>query len=143
MDFEQVRAILPQQNPFIMVDKVLEIQPNESITCLKNVTGNETVFQGHFPERAIFPGVLITEALAQSSILLFYQQKNDQTLYLLSSTKMRFKHPVVPGDQLILRVNAKKVSRIGAIVEAEACVQEKVVAKGELSFSTQNHAEEE
>ena len=82
MDFETINSILPQKFPLIMVDKVLEILPNEKITCLKNITGNEMVFIGHFPNQAIFPVVYITEALAQSSILLFHEKKaDDNTLF--------------------------------------------------------------
>lgn len=136
MNFEDVNKILPQKFPLLMVDKVLEIVPNERITCLKNITANEIVFLGHFPNQAIFPGVYITEAMAQSAILLFQEKKkDDDTLFLLYSTKITFKDMVVPGDQLILKVESKKITAAGIIVEAKAIVDEKVVAKGELIFS--------
>lgn len=136
MDFEKINSILPQKFPLIMVDKVLEILPNEKITCLKNITGNEMVFMGHFPNHAIFPGVYITEALAQSSILLFHEKKADgNTVFLLYSTNMTFKSMVVPGDQLIMEIKSKKMTNIGVIVDAKAFVEGKIVAKGELMFS--------
>lgn len=136
MDFETINSILPQKFPLIMVDKVLEILPNEKITCLKNITGNEMVFIGHFPNQAIFPGVYITEALAQSSILLFHEKKaDDNTLFLLYSTNMTFKSMVVPGDQLIMEIKSKKITNIGVVVDAKAFVEGKIVAKGELIFS--------
>lgn len=142
MNFEEVKRVLPQKIPFIMVDKVLDIQPNKQITCVKNITGNELFFLGHFPEQSIFPGVLITEALAQASILLFQEKKKENTLFLLTSTKLRFKHVVVPGDQLMLKITTKKESSFGAIVEAEAVVADKVVVQGELSFSMQQPGDE-
>lgn len=135
MNFEEINKILPQKFPLLMVDKVIEIVPNERITCLKNITANEIVFQGHFPNQAIFPGVYITEAMAQSAILLFHEKKEDDTLFLLYSTKITFKDMVVPGDQLILKVESKKITAAGVIVEAKAIVDDKVVAKGELIFS--------
>lgn len=139
MDFQKVNSILPQKFPLLMVDKVLEIIPNERITCVKNITGNEIVFLGHFPNKAIFPGVYITEALAQSSILLFNEDKqNNDSLYLLYSTKMTFKAVVVPGDQMIMVIESKKVTQLGIIVDAKAYVDNKVVAKGELIFSVKN-----
>lgn len=139
MDFEKVNSILPQKFPLLMVDKVIEIVPNEKITCLKNITGNEIIFLGHFPKQAILPGVYITEALAQSAILLFSEKKTgDDTLFLLYSTKMTFKAMVVPGDQLIMKVENRKVTSSGIIVDAKAFVEGKVVASGELIFSIKN-----
>lgn len=140
MDFMKVSSILPQKFPFIMVDKVIELVANERITCLKNITGNEFVFLGHFPNNAIFPGAYIIEALAQASILLFNEKKEStDTLFLLYSTKVVFKNMVVPGDQLILKVESKKVTSLGIIVDVKALVDEKVVAKGELIFSVKNN----
>lgn len=137
MDFQKVNSILPQKFPFIMVDRVLEIVPRERILCLKNITGNEMVFLGHFPGRAIFPGAYITEALAQSAILLFKEEDDaeDDSLYLLYSTKMTFKAVVVPGDSMKMEIISKKVTQMGIIVDAKAYVEDKVVAKGELVFS--------
>lgn len=141
MNFEEVNAILPQKFPLIMVDKVIEKIPEEKIVCVKNITGNEIVFLGHFPKRAIFPGVYITEALAQSAILLFKESptKEDDSLYLLYSTKLTFKSVVVPGDQLRMEIVPKKISSLGIIVDAKAYVGDKVVAKGELVFSVRKN----
>lgn len=140
MDFQEVKSILPQKFPLLMVDKVIEKIPNKKITCLKNITGNEIVFLGHFPNKAIFPGVYITEALAQSAILLFKEEDNDD-IYLLYSTKMTFKSMVVPGDQLIMVIESKKITKLGIIVDAKAYVGEEVVAKGELIFSVKKSCE--
>ena len=137
MDFQKVNSILPQKVPLIMVDRVLEKVPGERILCLKNITGNEMVFLGHFPGHAIFPGVYITEALAQSAILLFKEEdgEDDDSLYLLYSTKMTFKSVVVPGDSMKMEIISRKVTQMGIIVDAKAYVEDKVVAKGELIFS--------
>ena len=122
---------------FVAVDKVLERVAGERIVCVKNVTGNEMVFLGHFPGYAIFPGVYITEALAQSAILLFKDEDTQDTdsLYLLYSTKMTFKSVVVPGDQMRMEIETQKATKLGIIVDAKAYVDDKVVAKGELIFS--------
>jgi 3-hydroxyacyl-[acyl-carrier-protein] dehydratase len=137
MDFQQVNSVLPQKFPLIMVDKGLERVAGERIVCVKNVTGNEMVFLGHFPGYAIFPGVYITEALAQSAILLFKDEDTQDTdsLYLLYSTKMTFKSVVVPGDQMRMEIETQKATKLGIIVDAKAYVDDKVVAKGELIFS--------
>lgn len=136
MNFQEVNAILPQKFPLLMVDKVLEIIPKKKISTVKNITGNEMVFLGHFPNQAIFPGVYITEALAQSAILLFNEKKQgNSTLFLLYSTKMTFKSVVVPGDQLRMVVESRTVTASGVVVDAIAYVEDKIVAKGELIFS--------
>ncbi|EHJ53040.1 3-hydroxyacyl-ACP dehydratase FabZ [Streptococcus macacae] len=135
MNFQEVSSVLPQKFPLQMVDKVLELLPEKKIISIKNITGNEMVFLGHFPNQAIFPGVYITEALAQSAILLFKKKEQEDKLFLLYSTKMTFKSVVVPGDQLKMIVESKKVTALGVIVEAVAYVEDRIVAKGELIFS--------
>jgi len=139
MDFQTIKATLPQDIPFLMVDKVLHREYRKEIVCIKNISGNDLVFLGHFPKRSIFPGVLIIEAMAQASILLFAEPGDtEDKLYYLTSTKIRFLHPVVPGDQLKIKISVIRDSSLGAIVEAKAEVEEKVVAKGELSFAVQS-----
>lgn len=138
MDFQMIKATLPQDIPFLMIDKVLHREARKEIVCLKNISGNDLVFLGHFPKRSVFPGVLIIEAMAQASILLFAEPgETEDQLYYLTSTKVRFLHPVVPGDQLKITISVIRDSSIGAIVDAKAEVDGKVVAKGELSFSVQ------
>ena len=144
MNFQEVNAILPQKFPLLMVDKVLEIIPNKKISTVINITGNEMVFLGHFPNQAIFPGVYITEALAQSAILLFNEKKQgNSTLFLLYSTKMTFKSVVVPGDQLRMVVESRTVTASGVVVDAIAYVEDKIVAKGELIFSIKESSNKE
>lgn len=107
MDILEIKKYLPHRYPMLLVDRVLEIELNKSIKCVKNVTYNEEVFQGHFPNRPIMPGVQIIEALAQASGILgfrtFGKTPDDGLLYLFAGIDdVRFKRPVVPGDQLVL-----------------------------------------
>ena len=110
MGITEIMDFLPHRYPFLMVDRVLEFSAGESLVGIKNVTINEPFFQGHFPEKAIMPGVLIIEALAQATGLLAFSSNNqgaerDTLYYLVGIDKARFKQPVVPGDQLRLEVN--------------------------------------
>ena len=109
IDIHRIREILPHRYPFLMVDRVTGYTLGESLTAIKNVTVNEPFFQGHFPERPVFPGVLILEALAQASAILASQgvKENieENIIFLLAGIdKARFKKPVEPGDQMVLEV---------------------------------------
>jgi 3-hydroxyacyl-[acyl-carrier-protein] dehydratase len=108
MDIHQIIAKLPHRYPFLLVDRVLEIEKGVSITGLKNVSINEPFFPGHFPHRPVMPGVLMLEALAQVSALLAFETMGaevdpDVVVYFVGIDGARFKRPVEPGDQLILR----------------------------------------
>jgi 3-hydroxyacyl-[acyl-carrier-protein] dehydratase len=140
LDFEQIKELIPQRFPFIMIDKVLEVVPGKEAIAIKNVSGNEKFFIGHFPDNAIMPGALIIEAMAQTAIILFAvgkeKEKSDKKpIYFFGSVKARFFHPVVPGDQLKIKaVNVKSLPN-GAYVSAEAFVDDKKVSEAELVFS--------
>ena len=138
LSFEEVRKLIPQKYPFLFIDKVVELQKESKIVCLKNISGNESFFAGHFPDFAIMPGVLILEALAQASILLFKKsfnaEKDKERIFLLASANIRFTKPVFPGDQLILEINTEKIVSNAAIVKGVARVGEKIVSKATLSF---------
>ncbi len=138
LNIEEIYKILPQRYPFVMIDKVTELEPGKKIVAIKNVSYNEWFFQGHFPSQPILPGVLIIEAMAQASIILFAAAKNpgaDKKLtYYLGSTKVRFLKPVTPGDQLVITIEPLKVVAYAAIVKAQAKVKDTVVAEGEISF---------
>jgi len=116
MDIQEVLRRLPHRYPFLLVDRVLECRAGESIRALKNITFNEPFFTGHFPERPVFPGVIILEALAQAGgILAFvtagvYPDDGSQ-LYFVGVDKARFRRPVVPGDQLILNAKLERSLR--------------------------------
>ena len=116
MNINEIMALLPHRYPLLLVDRVLELVPNERILAYKNISVNEEVFNGHFPGAPIFPGVLTIEALAQASGILGFASTNttadDRKLYLFAGVdKVRFKRTVVPGDQLMLSSKVEAVKR--------------------------------
>ena len=134
---EQIKEIIPQREPFLMIDEVEEYVPGESAIAYKNVDENEWYFKGHFPGNPIMPGVLITESLAQAgaiAILSMPENKGKNALFG-GIDKMKFKKMVVPGDTLKLEVKIIKRKGPVGIGEAIATVNDKVVAKGELTFA--------
>lgn len=140
MTFEEVKARLKQRFPLIMVDRVLELEPGKRIRTLKNVTGNEIQFLGHFPEFAIMPGTFIIEAIGQSASILFSQTAGDnvdprELLVLATVNDMKFLVPVLPGHTLIIEVNILKMTEQAALVEGIATVEGTVVTRGKLSFA--------
>ena len=144
LDFEQIKELIPQRFPFIMIDRILEIEPGKHATAVKNISGNDMVFLGHFPEKAIMPGALILEAMAQTAIILFAtadknkEPDDKKPLYFFGSVKARFLHPVVPGDQMKIKVENVKSLPGGAYVSGEAFVDDKKVSEAELVFSVKN-----
>ncbi len=137
--FEEIKSLLPQKYPFLFIDKVIEFEEGKNITCVKNVSGNEPVFVGHFPDFAIMPGVLIIEAMAQASIILFkkslpLQDKKDTVFLLASVNNARFTKPVFPGDQLLIKISVEKIVSKGAIVQSIVMVGDNTVAKASLTF---------
>jgi 3-hydroxyacyl-[acyl-carrier-protein] dehydratase len=140
LDFEEIKKLIPQRFPFIMIDRVLHVEPGKEATTIKNISGNDIFFLGHFPEQAIMPGAAIIEAMAQTSIVLFASGKSqepegEKSLYFLGSVKARFHHPVVPGDQLKIKVLNVKTLPNGAYVSAEASVDDRKVSEADLVFS--------
>ena len=134
---EQIKEIIPQREPFLMIDEVEEYKPGESATAYKYVNEEEWYFKGHFPENPIMPGVLITESLAQTgaiAILSLEENKGKNALFG-GIDKMKFKKMVVPGDKLKLEVKIIKQKGPIGVGEAIATVDEKIVAKGELTFA--------
>lgn len=137
-DIEEIQKILPQRYPFLMIDRVVELEPGKKAVAIKNVSFNEGFFAGHFPGKPVMPGVLIIEAMAQAAIMLFYaqgQENKKKLSYYLASVKVRFLHPVTPGDQLKITVEPVKIITGAAIIKASVEVADKEVAGGELSFS--------
>ncbi len=134
---EQIEEIIPQRDPFLMIDEVEEYIPGESATAYKYVDEEEWYFKGHFPGNPIMPGVLITESLAQTgaiAILSLEENKGKNALFG-GIDKMKFKKMVVPGDKLKLEVKIIKQKGPIGVGEAIATVNEKLVAKGELTFA--------
>lgn len=134
---EEIENIIPQRDPFLMIDEVEEYVPGESAIAYKNVKEDEWYFKGHFPGNPIMPGVLITESLAQTgAIAILSKEENKGKNALFGGIdKMRFKKQVVPGDRLKLEVKIiKKRGPIG-VGEAVATIDGTIVARGELTFA--------
>ena len=132
MYIEEIRKFLPHRYPFLLVDRVVECTPGETITAIKNISVNEPQFTGHFPNQAIMPGVLIIEALAQATGLLGFrtmsEEPSEDILYMLVGVdNVRFKRQVVPGDQLVLKAKVERRSKViwkfscEATVDGELC----------------------
>ena len=134
---EEIKNIIPQREPFLMIDEVEQYIPGESCTAYKNVSKDEYYFKGHFPGNPIMPGVLIVEALAQTgavAILSMEENKGKNALFG-GIDKLRFKKQVIPGDRLKLEVKIIKRKGPIGIGEAIASIEGKVAVKGELTFS--------
>lgn len=137
MDIHEVLKYLPQRYPFLLVDRVISINPGESLVAVKNVTINEAYFEGHFPGRPVMPGVLIIESLAQAGGLLAYKSTNtspeDGTLYLFAGIdNARFRRVVEPGDQLRLEVKVLRARSEMWKLSAEAYVGDELACSAEL-----------
>jgi 3-hydroxyacyl-[acyl-carrier-protein] dehydratase len=145
LNFEEVRRLLPQSHPFLMVDRVLELVPGERIVAVKNISGNETFFQGHFPGMAIMPAALILEALAQATIVLARRSAElkgapppapgQEDVYLFGSVHARMHRPVFPGDVMRLEVKLLKMFAEGGAADGKAVVDGQVCTQAEMYFS--------
>ncbi|MEE8479890.1 MAG: 3-hydroxyacyl-ACP dehydratase FabZ [Desulfobacterales bacterium] len=138
-DIEKIMDILPHRYPFLLIDRIIEIIPGEKIVALKNVTINEPFFQGHFPGVPIMPGVLIVEAMGQAGGILAFssapQENKNAILYFMGMDKVRFRKPVVPGDQLLIEAKILKQRSKAVKMSGIATVEEKLVAEAELMAS--------
>ena len=142
MDIAHIMKILPHRYPFLLVDRILELVPQEKIVGLKNVTINEQFFQGHFPGHPVMPGVLILESMAQVAGILAFSgagsaeeiEKNmeDKVIYFMSIDKVKFRKPVVPGDQLRQEIIITRSRGNVASFQAKAFVGETMVAEAEM-----------
>ena len=139
LDIVEIQKILPHRYPFLLVDRVLELDPGKSIVGIKNVTFNEPFFPGHFPGRPIMPGVLMVEAMAQVAGVLVYKsttESDDNLVYFMSIEKAKFRKPVTPGDQLRLEVQALQSRGKVWKFKGEAKVDGKVVCEAEFMAMT-------
>ena len=140
MDIHEVKNYLPHRYPFLLVDRVVELVPGESLLAFKNVTVNEPFFQGHFPHRPVMPGVLILEAMAQACAILASSSLGEgasetRVYYFTGIDKARFKRPVEPGDRI--DINVKILRRIKNMwkCEAKAEVEKNLCCAAELMFT--------
>lgn len=135
-DIKSILAQLPHRYPFLLVDRVVEFEKAKRIVVLKNVTINEPFFQGHFPDTPIMPGVLIVEAMGQAGGVLVTQSlpsdKQGKLIYFMGFDKVRFRKPVVPGDQLLLELEMLKMRAKAVKMAGIAKVDGKVVAEAQL-----------
>lgn len=134
IDVKEIQSLLPHRYPFLLVDRVIEVVPNEKAVGIKNVTINEPFFQGHFPGNPVMPGVLMIEAMAQvSGVLAFKSGISGKAVYFLTIEKARFRKPVVPGDQLRMEVSV--THRRGNVWKftGKTYIDDKVVSEAEFS----------
>ena len=134
----EIIAILPHRYPFLMVDRIVELEPDKRIVGLKNVTINEQYFQGHFPEAPVMPGVLILEAMAQVAGVLIYRNMADRgnkLIYFSGVENAKFRRPVVPGDQVRIEMELlNRRSNFGKMA-GRATVEGKLVAEATVLFA--------
>jgi len=136
----EIQKILPHRYPFLLVDRITELKAGEYIEGFKNVSISEPVFQGHFPDHPIYPGVMIIEGMAQAGGVLAFKSMDgtsqeeiaNKVVYFMSIDKAKFRAPVTPGDQLVYKINV--IKNKGAVwqLDAKAYVDDKVVAQAEL-----------
>ena len=137
LNSNQIQEIIPHRYPFLLIDKVMELEPGVSCVALKNVTANEMQFMGHFPQEHVMPGVLMVEALAQTGAvaILSLEENMGKIAYFAGIDKCKFKHKVIPGDTLRLEVKIIKQRGPIGYGEATATVDGKVAVKAELKFA--------
>jgi 3-hydroxyacyl-[acyl-carrier-protein] dehydratase len=135
LDIRQIMSILPHRYPFLLIDRIVESIPKKRIVAIKNVTINEPFFQGHFPEYAIMPGVLMVEAIAQAGgVLLLPEVPEHETKLLVFSgiDRARFRRPVVPGDQLRIEVDVLNWRPLAARIEGKVYVERKLACEATI-----------
>lgn len=146
LDITEIVKYLPHRYPFLLIDRVTGMEPGVGLSAVKNVTANEPIFTGHFPQFPVFPGVLILEAMAQSCAVFAFRElggyPSKETLYLLAGIdKARFKKQVVPGDQMVLSVTVERTRRgiwrfaaTATVDEQLCCSAEILIAKNEIEL---------
>ncbi len=137
LDIQEIRKIIPHRFPFLLIDRVTELQPQVRLVAIKNVSINEQFFVGHFEKEKIMPGVLIIEAMAQAGCIYFYFSKSLQgkeLLYYLGKVNAKFMAPVIPGDQLRLEVTPIKLLKEAGFILTKAFVKDQQVAEAEIGF---------
>lgn len=135
MDVQEIKRYLPHRYPFLLVDRILEIEKFERVVGIKNVSFNEYFFKGHFPDRPIMPGVLIIEAMAQVGGVLYAYSlslEGNNTVYFMGIDKCKFRRQVVPGDQIRIEMSVLRKHRRGWKMRGEAYVEGKLAVEAEM-----------
>jgi beta-hydroxyacyl-ACP dehydratase FabZ len=146
IDLKGIMELLPHRYPLLLVDRILDFEPKEWIRGLKNVSFNEEVFQGHFPSRPVFPGVYIVEAMAQTGGCLLmreYEDRARKVIYFMGIDAVKFRKPVLPGDQLIMEVKVVQLKGRTCKMRGEAFVGGQKVAEAEFLSMLMDLAEGE
>jgi len=146
IDLQGIMDLLPHRYPILLVDRILDFEPKEWIRGLKNVSFNEAVFQGHFPSRPVFPGVYIVEAMAQTGGCLLMREFEDRArkvIYFMGIDAVRFRKPVLPGDQLVMEVKVIQFKGRICKMRGEAFVDGQKVAEAEFMSMLMDLAEGE
>ena len=138
-DVMQIQKILPHRYPFLLVDRVIDMVESKSIVAYKNVSISEPVFQGHFPDHPIYPGVMILEGMAQAGGILAFKSSNmsdeeieNKVVYFMSIDRAKFRNPVRPGDKLEYKIEVLKMRKTLIVLDGKAYVGDKLIAEAEL-----------
>ncbi len=140
IDVVEIQKILPHRYPFLLIDRVVDFSPMTSIEAYKNVTIGEQIFQGHFPDHPIYPGVMIIEGMAQAGGVLAFKSLDaasqeatkDKVIYFMSIDNCKFRHPVKPGDKLVYKLSVLKHRGNIWVLDGKAYVDDKLVTEAEL-----------
>ena len=140
IDVVEIQKILPHRYPFLLIDRVVDFVPMSSIEAYKNVTIGEQIFQGHFPDHPIYPGVMMIEGMAQAGGVLAFKSMDeagqeatkDKVIYFMSIDKCKFRHPVKPGDKLVYKLSVLKHRGNIWVLDGKAYVDDKLVTEAEL-----------
>ncbi len=140
LDIDEIKKILPHRYPFLLVDRILELEPGKRAVGIKNVTANEPFFQGHFPQRAVMPGVLIIEAMAQVGgvMILSVEEHKGKLAYLGTLDGVKFRRPIVPGDTLEMETELLRIRSNMGKVRCTARVGGQEVAVAQIMFALVN-----
>jgi len=139
LDIEAIKSLLPHRYPILLVDRILDFEPGKWIRGVKNLTAGDPIFLGHFPRKAIFPGVLIVEAMAQTGACLVLQgleDRENKLSYFMSIDKVKFRKPVVPGDQMVMEIEVLSLRSRICKLRGTALVDGQKVAEAEFMSMT-------
>ncbi len=137
LDYDAIKKVIPHRFPFLLIDKVIITDPDKSATGIKSVSGNEPFFPGHFPDRAIMPGVLIVEAMAQAACTMFLSkpEMKEKLAFFMGMEEIKFRKPVVPGDRLELKIEMLSLKSKFGKAQGKAYVENELVTEATFTFA--------